>query len=308
MPKLIPERPLYRRERLIVGYAVLAVFVLLFLSHFLYDLLSIPSDAILPKLLPMAVALLAPTLIFWMVRGPGYTRVLRLRTPRATHIPFLIAAFFAILSGCLLLSILCGGTETLGNNSTSFESISFETPLDAILMTVALAILPALLEELFFRGILIAEYERRGSIRAVCMSALLFGLCHFDLRNLPVYLFSGIFFALVVFATDSLVAAAILHILYNTVSLFGQRYLNAFYEITGGVELFLFVLILMLLIALTVFFKTGARIYRLKEQSGRDDPRRDVPWNVQFYTILDALIDPPILICIVLTIVGFIVL
>ena len=306
MSKLIPERPVYRRERLRVGYAALAVFVLLFLFHLLSSLLSFPGWILL-KLLPMAVALLAPTLIFWMLRGRGYGSVLRFHAPRPLHIPFLLSAFFALLTGCLLLSVLCGGTETLGNNSTSFEDVAVNGVLDGVLKALVLAILPAALEEFFFRGVLCAEYERRGAIRAVLMSALLFSLCHFDLRNLPVYLFSGVLLALVLLATDSLPAAVLLHACYNTISLFGQRYLNAFYRITGGVELFLFALALILLVSLAVFFSIGARIYRRLEQGGNEDPRRDVPWNVQFYTILDALVDPPVLICFVLSIVGLII-
>ena len=307
MPKWIPERPLYRRERLIVGFPLLAVFALLFLSYLAFDLWT-PPDSYFIKLIPMVAGLLTPILLFWIVRGGGYTRALRLRAPRASHIPFLISAFFILLSGSLLLSMLFGGTETLGNSATAFEAVSLTGPLDTISAILVLAVLPAILEELFFRGIVIAEYERRGGIRAVLMSALLFSLCHFDLRNLAVYLFSGVFLALVLLATDSLIATALLHICYNVFSLFGQSYLNAFYRITGGVELYVFCLLLLLLLFLIIFFGTGARIYRLKEQSGRRDPRRDVPWNVQFYTILDALKDPPILLCFAISIAGFIVL
>jgi membrane protease YdiL (CAAX protease family) len=307
MANLIPERPRYRRERLIVGYPLLAVFALLFLSHLLFDRFSLPATYWF-KLLPIAVTLLLPTVIFWSIRGNGYTRALRLRAPRATQIPFLISAFFAMLAGCMLLSLPFDGTSTLGNSATAFEGLGMGGAFDTVMSVLILAIAPAVLEELFFRGIVITEYERRGAVRGALMSALLFALCHFDLRNLPVYLFSGLLLALVLYATDSLIATILLHVCYNVFSLFGQSYLNAFYRITGGTALFVFSLAVVLLLSLVIFFGTGARIYRLREQSGRRDPRRSVPYNVQFYTTLDALLDPPVLICLILSVVGFILL
>jgi membrane protease YdiL (CAAX protease family) len=183
-----------------------------------------------------------------------------------------------------------------------------ESLLAFLLLSFSSVVLPAMLEELFFRGIVAAEYERRGGVRAVIMSTLLFALCHFDLHNLPVYLFSGVLFMLVLLATDSLVATMLLHACYNLVSLLGQRYLNAFYDITGSIELFLFALILILLISLVLFFRFAAGLYRERAESGLLTPRRAVPYNVQFYTTLDALCDPPLLLTVALSVVGIILL
>lgn len=308
MSKLIPERPLYQKERLIVGYPTLAVFALLFLVRMLANHVLDETDSLLLKLLAILTVFVLPITVFLMLRGQGYGRVLRLRAPRVSHLPLLIFAFFALISGCILLSLLCGGIDSLGNSATTYEAAFAPDPLYGICMAVVLAILPAILEEFFFRGVVVAEYERRGGVRACLMSALLFSLCHFDLRNLPVYLFSGVLFVLVLLATDSLFATVLLHMCYNIVSLFGQRYLNAFYDITGSIELFLFLLILILLLSLLLFFRSAAKLYRLRAQGGQGDPRRAVPWNVQFYTILDALCDPPVVLCILISVAGFIFL
>ena len=308
MSKWIPERPLYRKERLIAGYPTLAVFALLFLLRMLGRYVPALSRAAIFRFFPHLRVFALPIAVFLAVRGSGYLRFMRFNTPRASHLPFLISSFFVLLCGCLLLSILCGGMESLGNSATAYDTAPASRFGEGALAVLSLAILPAILEEVFFRGILVAEYERRGGVRAVLMSALLFALLHFDIHNLAVYLFSGVLFALVLFATDSLPATMALHICYNIVSLFGQRYLNALYAFTGSLELFLFSLILIFLVALIFFLKTMSRIYRLREQNGITEPRRAVPYEVQFYTILDALADPPILLCIVLSILGFILL
>ncbi len=306
MPKLIPPRPRYSKERIWVGYPALAVFVLLFVVRLLDHLLELPFSSVWLKLLGMPVVFLLPAVTFCLIRGYGYSRVLRVRAPRAAHIPLLIVAFFALFCGALLISISCGGIDSLGNSATAYETEPAPNALYGIGMALGLAVLPAVLEELFFRGIVAAEYERRGGFRAIFMSALLFALCHFDLHNLPVYLFSGALFMLVLFATDSLLATMLLHVCYNLVSLFGQRYLNAFYDITGSMELFLFLLILVFLIAMALFCRFAATLYHSREQHGLSDPKRAVPGSVQLYTTLDALCDPPILLCIAVSVVGII--
>ena len=170
-----------------------------------------------------------------------------------------------------------------------------------------MAVLPAILEEFLFRGIVVAEYERRGAWRALLLSALLFALAHFDPRNLIAYLFAGVVLTLVLFATNSLLATMLLHALYHVTALLAQPYLNTLYRYTGNVMLFIFIWIVVLLASLLLFTHFGARLYRRRDEVRLRDPRRDVPWNVQFYTILDALTDPPLLLCLGLAITGLIV-
>ncbi len=308
MSKLIPPRPRYRKERIWAGFPALAVFVLLFLARLLFRLLPMAEGAILPRLIAVVLALYLPIAVFMMLRGQGYTRVLRFHLPRGAHTPMLIAALPAMLCGSVLLSILCGGTDTFGNTLGSFGIAPPGDPLHGVLFAVVFALLPAVAEEIFFRGILMAEYERRGAVRAVIMSALLFSLCHFDIANLPAHLFIGALLAILLFATDSLLATVLLQLAYSTLALFGQRYVNALYRITGSIELFLFALILIFLISMTVVLRCAAGIYRKRRLARLPDPRRDVPRNVQLYTFLDALTDPPVLLCILISVFGFIFL
>ena len=306
MLNLLPPRPRYARERALFGYPVLAAFALLFLVRTIdrYTALELSSMGYLA--LSTLIVFLLPSLLFIRARGRGYTRTLRFHRPYATHIPLLIAAFFALFSGSVLLSILFGGTQSLGNTTAPYEQLFPDGGWLVLLCVPVCAILPALCEELLFRGILCAELERRGALRAVLVGSLLFSLIHFDLANLPVYFFAGVLLTLTLYATDSLPATMLLHAIYNVVSLFGQRYLNAFYHFTGSVELFLFFLILAFLVALLFFLRECARLYALRAENGTRSPRRAIPRDVQLYTMLDALCAWPIVLCILLSIVGFI--
>ncbi|MBQ2773222.1 MAG: CPBP family intramembrane metalloprotease [Clostridia bacterium] len=308
MSKWIPERPPYKKERRTVGFMALAAFLLLFFYRLFADRLPFASVTWLNAPVVACVAFLLPALAYVCFRGNGYTAALRLHFPRGRCTPLMIAAFFALFSGCLLLSLLTGGMETLGNSVLSFDTAQPEGAFEAFLLLIGGAILPALLEEFFFRGIIAVEYERRGAFRAVLMSALLFALLHFDISNLLSYLYAGVLLCLVLYATNSLWATVILHVLYNVLSLVAQRYLNALYEYTGTVQLFLFIFVVILLASLLFFCRACARIYRMRDEQGIQDPRRAVPYNVQFHTVLDALSDPAIILCFALSIAGFILL
>jgi membrane protease YdiL (CAAX protease family) len=308
MADFLPPRPRYARERALYSFLMLfcfgAMLTVRLLAKFLPDLFSSPFLILGLQL----IVFLIPSLVFMRIRGRGYARALRLRPPFATHFPLLLAAFFTLLTGALLLSILFGGTDTVGNSAASFEKAAPLTWVQGLITVPLVALLPALCEELLFRGILRTELDRRGAWRALLVGSLLFALIHFDLANLPVYFFAGLLLTLTVYATDSLVAAMLAHALYNLLSLFIQRYLNALYSFTGNVELFLFLVILAFLVSLLVFCFFASKEYRSRAARALPSPRRDVPRDVQLYTTLDALCEIPILFCFALSIVGFILL
>lgn len=306
MPKWIPERPAYKPERRTVGFVALAAFLLMLLLRLFSKKLPFYGNVWLISLFLTVVALLVPTLFYCLYRGKGYTRALRLQKLRGAHIPLLAAAFFALLSGALLLSVLTGGTDTLSTTVSLLDRSPDDTLLKNLASLFALAVLPAIAEELLFRGVITVEYERRGAVRAILMSALLFALLHFDLSNLLTHLFVGTLFSLVLYATNSLIATMILHVLYSGTMLFTLRYLSALYRFTGTVQLFLFLVIFVFLVSLILFCRFAVQIYRTRDEQGIKDPRRAVPYNVQFYTVLDALGDPTVIICAVAAIAGFI--
>ena len=306
MPKLLPARPRYAREHANYTWLIFFCFAALFTVRILAMAFPAFFSSALVSLALQIALLLLPALLFMRMRGRGYGKAIRLRRPYATYIPLLICAFFLLLTGGFLLSALFGGTHTIGNSSSSFESGAPDGVLQTLIAIPVLAILPAITEELLFRGIICTELDRRGILRSILVGALLFALIHFDLANLPVYFLAGVILTLVLYATDSLIATMILHGAYNLLSLFGQRYLNAFYAFTGSIELFLFFLVLVLLLSLFFFTRECARLYRLRAQQTQRSPRRDIPGNVQLYTMLDALCEWPVLLCMALSIAGFI--
>lgn len=84
-----------------------------------------------------------------------------------------------------------------------------------ILSMLSVAVIPAFLEEVFSRGILLSGYRFLGKWKAAFFSALLFGLLHMNPQQLPYAFVVGFLFCFLVERTDSLYASILPHMVIN---------------------------------------------------------------------------------------------
>lgn len=94
-----------------------------------------------------------------------------------------------------------------------------DSPRALALSVVTMAAVPAVCEELLFRGLALSAWESRGTWFAVGVTAALFALLHGNLYGLPAYLLVGAISGFVVFALDSLYAGIVYHTVYNAACL-----------------------------------------------------------------------------------------
>lgn len=244
---------------------VLTTYILLLLSKIIdLTLINRENQYFSVVILQMMIFLL-PGAIWCRFCGEKYTKNLRLKMIRPNSIVITVAAAFFMISGGLLISVLFGGLESLSDNFSlynTFVSRDDGTVPAKVYLVVAYAILPAICEEFVYRGILCHEYERGGVMRAVVLSSVFFGLLHFNLQNLPVYIFSGVVLALTLYATRSLFGAILAHMIYNIFGLFGQRYMNALYNMTGSTKFFIFIVTLVFLVSGIIFCAEASRLYK----------------------------------------------
>jgi membrane protease YdiL (CAAX protease family) len=169
-----------------------------------------------------------------------------------------------MLTGGLLTSILTGGISSLGGNFTLYSLFTAHyngTPLEILYVILAYALLPALGEELVFRSILCAEYEKKSVPVAVTVSALFFAMLHFSFPHFLTYLFLGLLLALSMYATRSALTPILLHFGYNLFCLFGQPYLSAFYVNAGSNRIFVFCLTTLFLLFAALAAGEGRMLY-----------------------------------------------
>ena len=245
---------------------VLATYILLLLSKIIdLTLINRDNEYMSVVILQMMIFLI-PAAVWCRFSGEKYIRSLRIRPIKANSVIIIIAAALLMMSGGVLISLLFGGLESLSANFSlynTFVSKDDGTAPVKLYLILAYAVLPAIGEEFVYRGILCHEYEKGGVLRAIALSSLFFALLHFDVKNLPVYLFAGAILAITMYATRSLLGAVIAHFLYNLFGLFGQPYINTFYNITGSTEFFVFILGFVFLSSAALFCGEASRLYRI---------------------------------------------
>lgn len=91
----------------------------------------------------------------------------------------------------------------------SLEEISGH-PLEAM---IAVAIMPALIEEVLFRGIIYRGISDKKM--AIFISAITFALLHMNFNQMCYAFVMGLFFAVVIYITDNLTVSIALHMLFN---------------------------------------------------------------------------------------------
>ena len=126
------------------------------------------------------------------------------------------------------------------------------TPTSFLLNVLVIAVLPALLEEMVFRGYVLRCLRVYGDGVAVVVSALLFGLMHGNILQVPFAVVVGLALGWLYVTTDNIWLPVFVHFLNNALSLsmdYLGRYLseskaNAFMSITilavglvGGISL-----------------------------------------------------------------------
>ncbi len=97
--------------------------------------------------------------------------------------------------------------------SDSMADVATQTPFP--LMFLCVAIVPAIFEELVYRGVFFQEYRKKSPIAGAMMSGLLFGLMHGNLNQFCYAFLLGVIFALVIEATGSIASSMLMHLTIN---------------------------------------------------------------------------------------------
>lgn len=290
---------------------VAATFVLLLLSRLIDPLLTDRDNEYAVVVLLQLMIFLIPAVIYGKLRGDAFSRRIRMRLPRPEQIWFLICMLAVMVSGGLLCGILTGGVESLTGNFTlysTFVARMGSSAMQTVYVILAYGVLPAFCEELVFRSILCAEYERFGVGVSMIASAVFFSMLHFSLPLFLSYLFLGGMLAAAMYATRSFFSAFALHLCYNLFCLFGQPYLSAFYVNAGSNEIFIFSLLVVFLLFAAFAAGEARKIYHRYARANVDSSYapavtvRSLPKS-----LFRALLSPAAAVCLIIWLIMAIV-
>lgn len=107
----------------------------------------------------------------------------------------------------------------VGYNPSESLGIDLSNLYRFIAAVIALAVLPAICEELLFRGIIYNGLLKLGVKKAIIFSALIFALMHLSLQQTVYQIILGVILAYAVYVTGSLKASMLLHFLNNFIVL-----------------------------------------------------------------------------------------
>lgn len=165
------------------------------------------------------VLILLPGLLFLKIKGASIKKSLRLNRISIRQIilvigitifTYPIAVFF---QGIFILIL---------NSFKEMVPTTVPMPQDEIQYIISffvIAVTPGICEEVMFRGVIMDAYGRLGYKKGIIISALLFGIFHFNLLNLVGPTILGIVFGIIVYKTNSIYSAMIGHTVNNSIAL-----------------------------------------------------------------------------------------
>lgn len=124
----------------------------------------------------------------------------------------------ASIVGSYATSIFSGFLELFGSESKMPELPQPQGATGFWLNWVVLAAVPALVEEFAFRGVVLGMLRRFGDGFAIIMSAIMFGMFHGNLVQIPYAFVVGIALGYITVAGGSLWPAILAHFANNTIS------------------------------------------------------------------------------------------
>ena len=142
------------------------------------------------------------------------------KKPHTAGVSFL--AVLGAVGGCMganiVTSILMTILESWNIPMPEMPDMMEQTPISLLLNVVVIAVLPAILEELVFRGCVLRVLRPYGDGFAIVISAVLFGLMHGNIRQIPFALIVGLILGWLYVVTNSIWWPMAVHFINNALS------------------------------------------------------------------------------------------
>lgn len=158
------------------------------------------------------IMLLIPVLIYLFVTRTKLTELIPHETLTLKNIIYIIILTILISPVITLVSSV---TTLFYPAEVNVDVFYYINNLSFPLAMTALAVMPAIFEELAFRGVILNNYKSAGLLTSAVISGLFFGLFHQDFYQIGYAIVAGIFFSFIVAYTNSIYASMLSHFLIN---------------------------------------------------------------------------------------------
>lgn len=197
-----------------VQESLLILVVALLLMVYVGGIMSL-SNPVWGVVLPQLFIGLLPVLACLYIKG-DVREIFGLRFPRGRDLVGGVFLYLGVGSLALLVSNLLsmafpGDSTTLNEEyKTLLEGMPF------VLALLLIALMPAICEELLYRGYMLTAFEQRFSLnKAILLVAVLFGISHMSLIKLLPTAILGVALAYAMHQSKSIVVSGLVHFLNN---------------------------------------------------------------------------------------------
>lgn len=184
---------------------------------------NLPLTLIALLQIPLWLGYAGVPIVVAKVKGRGLVADFRLRIT-SMDLPLGVAVGLASqfllvpLLSLPMLRLLNKTTEDLNAVAKSLTDRATD-PLGVVLVILVVAIAAPIIEELFFRGLVMRSIEKRlGPAWAIVLSGLVFGATHFELLQLPALAGFGMVLGYLAWRTDRLGPSIVAHMAFNGVA------------------------------------------------------------------------------------------
>lgn len=176
---------------------------------------KVSVDAFLSSAMLQLIVFLLPLAFYCRVMGINAVSAMNLRPVGLRRIPLLVNLSLVFFVGALVLRYA---------GLFLFDEAMVETPgaiyfsaksENAFLHFLGVVVLPAILEEAAFRGILMKGYREFGAFWSVSVTSIMFSMLHLSAENFVYYLFMGVILGIMTLVSNSVLPAMGLHVAIN---------------------------------------------------------------------------------------------
>jgi len=281
------QKKAIRQIRWLIFWVLISLNVVTLSIDAVFSFMSPPSPALnyARMMFTHILAVLLPLIIFFKIRDENSQKI-SLRLNKISFKQIFVITILAI-AGQFIMAISNMPLQMLA-----------EIPLmpaprggfEIFMAVIAITIVPSILEEVLFRGVMFSGLEKQSTLFAAAFSTFIFALLHPNILNFFGYVFLGMITVMVMLRTNSLYAAILYHFINNlTAFIFGF--------IASQTPLSLSFIIWLLLSSIIIFVVT-LFIFRLVTPNA---PRYKSKNTASL--LLSNILSVPIILCIALTVV-----
>ncbi|MCR5653703.1 MAG: CPBP family intramembrane metalloprotease, partial [Ruminococcus sp.] len=185
--------------------ASLTMYSTSFLMMFLFLNKMDNTVVLLIDIIVSIISLFLVGIIYCMFSSTRLSDVIKVKWVKLSlAVPLILISLTISFTADYLAEALQGAFSIFGIENSVNLSTKSHSLLDNILNIVAVSIIPPLVEEFLFRGILLGKLRAFGDSFALFFSTMLFSLMHGNIVQIPFSFIVGLTLAFVTIKTDSL--------------------------------------------------------------------------------------------------------